>query len=211
MKTFQLPRGSTFTYNTKTRKWSSVPFEDNVRRISSVSFGVSVRNRLGFIVGGEYVNEGPTEYNSSVSLPGPVKQGPLVDTTTTYNFRTKEYKVSISPDELKQSSHGFFLNLDRVGKDGVMAYVGGKHKDVNGTIILVRPISCTLLSHRLFSFSFRECCICHLVRKKGSEANIHMVSAKWKKYTCMTLPVKAGLHKPPLAKFLYLDEILACS
>ncbi|KAI5806806.1 hypothetical protein DFH27DRAFT_550107 [Peziza echinospora] len=133
MRTFQLPKGSTFTYNTKTRKWSSVPFEENTQRISSVSYGVSVRNRLGFTIGGEYVNEGITEYNATVSLPSPIKGGPLVDTMTTYNFKTGEYKLTLPPDELRQSSHGHFLNLDRVGKEGVMAFVGGKQRLTNGT------------------------------------------------------------------------------
>lgn len=125
---FQLPAPRMFTYHAGTRNWTSVPLDNGagLQRISTASWASSPRLRRGYVLGGLFITE------SSQGPPYPVTDTWL-DTMTQYDFATQKWRTEDLPPEIGLTVDGGLLALDRVGKDGVLLFLGGEHRDQNGT------------------------------------------------------------------------------
>ena len=140
-KHYQLPEGRIFTYNLQNKKWTSLPLENGEKRVAAASSATSVRNRIGYMLGGVYVNE--EQEVQEDYLPSPVGSDWL-ETMSSYDLSTKTWDISLLPKEIGFTLDGHLLSLDRVGKDGVLILINGQEKVSGNTQMVMSLLLCKM-------------------------------------------------------------------
>ncbi|KAF8464445.1 hypothetical protein BDZ91DRAFT_729867 [Kalaharituber pfeilii] len=113
----QLPRPRVFHYDPSAKNWTSTEQPEDIKRRSGISYTQSIRQRLGFSLGGM----GVLEYKKLAKgeIPGPADDV-MRAKLATYSMRNKTWTDDQVPDEMGPTVEGVLVNLERVGNEGVL-------------------------------------------------------------------------------------------
>lgn len=118
---FHYPDTRVFAYDPKTGNWSS-ELHHNLTRLSDTAYAQSTRNKVGYIFGGNEVNE--VDFLSTNDTPYSVITS-TVSTMSTYDFRTGKFNVTENPSEIGAIQGLQMHCLERVGNEGVLVAFSG--------------------------------------------------------------------------------------
>jgi len=133
-KFYKLPSPRVFTYDTKTKSWSNTLLASNIKRVSDAAHATSLRNQIGYAVGGVLVNEQQDLGPNSLPSPTTVDWSRLL---TIYNIRNDTWTVDTLPRDIDFVANGQLHSLDRVGVDGVLIFMGGSQKSETNAVQMV--------------------------------------------------------------------------
>lgn len=124
-----LPENRIFTYNVTSEEWTSTPVGSELRRISTASWGSSVRNRRGYILGGYYAKD--TWQGLGGNYPA-IFLNNWLQSMTQYDFTTQVWTTNTLPGGIGKTLDGGLIALDHVGEEGVLVFLGGQEQISTG-------------------------------------------------------------------------------
>lgn len=137
---YQLPKQRIFSYNSKTRKWSSELLPD-ISRIADSAYTQSTRNKVGYLFGGYAIPENDMAQTKMSFSDHDF--GPWLDKMVAYDFKTGKPNITQLPalsmgdlvDDraleayfakgIGKTVHAIMHSLDRVGNEGILVTFGG--------------------------------------------------------------------------------------
>ena len=123
---FNFPDIRVFAYDPITGNRSS-KVQKRVDRLSGAAYAQSVRNKVGYTLGGNLI-PGTSYVRNRILYPA-------VDTISAYDFRNNKFSTSTLPaDVIGQSTRLQLHCLDRVGDSGVLVAFGGTSYNKTGIV-----------------------------------------------------------------------------
>lgn len=113
---FSFPDIRVFAYDPITGNWSS-KVQKLVDRLSGAAHTQSVRNKVGYTLGGNRIPSTTSSYHPDMFS--------AVDTISTYDFRNNTFSAFRLPEVIGKSTGVQIHCLDRVGDSGVLVAFGG--------------------------------------------------------------------------------------